>query len=224
MDAIPGVEFYGMESGINFHITALDFDMDHPGINAFIKNRVELYTEYTHKCFERALKLGYISDITWNDILDYCEEGMWICVDQVFNCLKHKNIISRSGSDQELRQHMFKEPEAKSFYPPHPTAEEVIKVIREADGVACLAHPYNYQTNYVPKLVEFGLNGIEVSHANLGHYVRLAVEAADTYNLYRSGGTDHDGALSGCGGRRARPVLDGVTEEEYYILKERRLG
>ena len=50
------------------------------------------------------------------------------------------------------------------------------------------------------------------------------MEAAKTYKLYHSGGTDHTGPMSGCGNTNAIPVFNGITEEEYTVLKERRLG
>ena len=49
-------------------------------------------------------------------------------------------------------------------------------------------------------------------------------DAAAKYNLYHLGGTDHSGAMSGMGGKHARPVFNGITEEEYFCLKERRKG
>lgn len=222
IDAIPGIEFYGNDFGGHFHICALDFDMNDPGINRLVKQRCDAYIEYTRKCFERALRLGYIHDVTWNDVLDYCEDGMWICVDQVWNLLKKKKIIPQHGESPELRAKVYMEPEPRSFYPEIPSAVEVIKIIRAAGGIAALAHPYR-QTHYVPKLVEEGLNGIEISHPHVFEDARLAVEAADTYKLYRSGGTDHTGALSGCNGVNAVHALHGITEEEYFIMKERRL-
>ena len=48
--------------------------------------------------------------------------------------------------------------------------------------------------------------------------------AAEEYNLYHLGGTDHSGAMSGLGGSHARPVFSGITEEEYFCLKERKRG
>ena len=105
-----------------------------------------------------------------------------------------------------------------------PSAEEVIKVIRKADGIAILAHPNNL-TQYVPELVGYGLNGIEVSHPNITEEtVNLAAEAAKAYNLYRSGGTDHTGPMSGCNGENAIPVFNGISEEDFAVIKERRLG
>ena len=101
---------------------------------------------------------------------------------------------------------------------------QIIRTIRGADGIAVFAHPHD-QIQYLPALLELGLNGIEVSHPDLNdETARLAEEAAAAYKLYRSGGTDHTGAMSGNGGSYAIPVYNGATEEEYFTIKERRLG
>lgn len=223
MDAVPGVEFYADGWGAGFHITALDFDNDDPAFNALVRERCELYIEYSRKCVERALRLGLIHDITWNDILDDCDEGMWICVDQIWAVLRKKRIIPRSGDVSNLRFEMFRSEEARTYAPKHPSVETVIPIIRKAGGIAAIAHPYK-QTQYVEKLVGVGMNGIEVSHPDLMEDSHLAIAAADAFHLYRCGGTDHTGALSGCGGKYAVQALQGITEEEFEILKERRLG
>ena len=36
--------------------------------------------------------------------------------------------------------------------------------------------------------------------------------------------TDHTGAMSCCGGNLAIPALEGITDEEFMMIKERRLG
>ena len=41
--------------------------------------------------------------------------------------------------------------------------------------------------------------------------------------MYVSGGTDHTGPMGGNEGKDAIPVFNGITEEEYYTLVERRL-
>ena len=125
---------------------------------------------------------------------------------------------------ENLRADCFKGPEVRAISPKTAPADYVIKTIRNAGGIAALAHPYR-QTQYVPALVEMGLNGIEVSHPhNFENTCALATEAAKIYNLYHSGGTDHTGPMSGCGKANAIPAFNGITEEEYTILKERRLG
>ena len=223
LDALPGVEFYANSFGANFHIVALDFDMENPSIRAFIKNRCNLMEEHTRKCFERGVQNGFIQGVTWNDVLDDCQDGMWICIEQVFRTLKRKKALSQIANMAGLRAAAFKGEEAQSWYPAYPSAEEVIGVIRKAGGIAVLAHPMR-KMPYVEKLVELGLNGIEVSHPSVDDETsKLALEAAKTFNLYHSGGTDHTGPMSGCGGNNAIPTPQGITEEEFFIIKERRL-
>ena len=218
VDVISGVEFYGKYEGASLHLTALDYDMDNPAFRAFVKERCDLRAEMTRKCVERGISLGVIDGITWDDVVENTPEGSWMCIDSVINTFNAKHI----PVPENLRKDCFKGPEVKAFTPKYPTAEEVIKVVRGAGGIIALAHPYR-QTQYVPALVEMGLNGIEVSHPdNYENTSALAIEAAKTYNLYHCGGTDHTGPMSGCGDQYAIPVFNGITEEEYTILKERR--
>ena len=224
MDIISGVEFYGSFEGHIIHITALNYDLDNPVIRAFIKERVELRCEKTRKLVEYGTSIGVIDGVTYDDVVRYNPDGAWLCIDSVLNAYKAKKLLP----PQNIRQAVFRSEYVKSIETAVPDAAEVIQVIRAADGVAVLAHPGWHDSSNVdliPGLVELGLNGVEVSHPdNHGISSARAREFAKTYNLYVSGGTDHTGAMSGCGGRNAIPALQGITEEEYYILKERRLG
>ena len=77
----------------------------------------------------------------------------------------------------------------------------------------------------VESLVAMGLNGIEICHPSVPEEVaKLATEAAKKYNLYHCGGTDHTGPMSSCGGKYAIPAYQGISEEDFNILTERRLG
>ncbi len=222
--SVAGVEFYGMEGASNLHLVALDYDLDDPSFRAFVKERCDLEMECTRKRVERGLNMGFIYGITWNDVLDHAEEGTWICIDTVINTMKAKKAVDSNYDWVYFRKEGFKGPVAQTFAPPTPSAERVIRTVRNAGGVVALAHPYK-QTHYVEKLVSYGLNGIEVSHPDLyENTAYLALQAADTFNLYHCGGTDHTGPMSGCGGKLAIPVFSGITEEEYTTLTERRLG
>ncbi len=224
IECISGAEFYGMQDGVNLHLTALDFDMDNVRLRAFIKERCDLYGEYTRKCFERGRDIGVITDITWNDVLDVTPDGAWICINSVINTMNIKKAVPFDYDWSRFRTLVFKAPETAAFKPQKPTAKEVIEVVRGADGIIALAHPY-LQTHFVKQLVEYGLNGIEVSHPiNYENTSFLAMELAKEYNLYHCGGTDHTGPMSGCGGNLAKPVFHGITEEEFFTLKERRKG
>ena len=220
IEVLAGIEFYGKYDGKSLHIVCLDHDTDNPTLREFVRKRVEGYSEYTRKCVEYGINIGVIQGITWDDVFKFSGEGAWICIDSLLNAYRIKHI----PVPDNLRQDVFKAPETKIHYPKQPSAEEVIRVIRGANGIAILAHPNN-QTQYVGALVEFGLNGIEVSHPHVTEETAtLAAEAAKAYNLYRSGGTDHTGPMSGCNGENAIPAFNGISEEDYTVIKERRLG
>ena len=220
LEIISGVEFYGNHYGANLHLTALDYDMDEPGIRAFIKERVDIECEKTRKTLEYGRSIGVIDGVTWDDVVKYNPDGAWLCINSVYNAYQTLKLEAPAN----MRDAVWKSDYARSLELPRPTAEQVIKTVRKAGGVIALAHPYQ-QTQYIPELVEYGLNGVEVSHPHNGdNTCSLAIEMAKAYNLYRCGGTDHTGPMSACGGRNAVRAFDGITEEEFVTLKERRLG
>lgn len=78
--------------------------------------------------------------------------------------------------------------------------DESIRLIKEANGLASLAHPYSLNLPpeeldvFVGELVDYGLDGIECYHSNhtpemTEEYLRLA----DKYNLLVTGGSDYHG-------------------------------
>lgn len=227
IDCITGVEFYGKMDEYKVHLTALDFDPEEPTLRAFIKKRCDLQAEKTRKTVEFGIEKGYLEGITWQDILDRTPEGSWLCIDSVLNAVREMRIELPITID-EIRPLVFKAPEVKAFSNPHPEAEEVIRAVRKAGGVIALAHPSAPFMNFIEKLVDMGLNGIELGHPNITQdapeRVPLILEAAKKYNLYHCGGTDHTGPMSCCGGVNARPTFDGISEEDYFKLKNRTLG
>lgn len=49
--------------------------------------------------------------------------------------------------------------------PKYPDIEEVVGAIHDAGGIAVLAHPYLYENiDSIPRLIECGIDGIEVWH------------------------------------------------------------
>lgn len=85
---------------------------------------------------------------------------------------------------------------ARAFVPRYKlTPEEGIRLIREAHGVAVLAHPGVHGLEAgIPTWVKAGLQGIEVLHSqhNLGDELRY-LEIAKEYGLITTGGSDFHG-------------------------------
>ena len=224
IETLTGVEFYGQVNGVAVHLTALDFDPDEPTLRAFIKKRCDLQYERTKKITEMGIANGFLGELTWNDVVDVAPEGAWLCIDSVLTAIRVKKKIPPQGTGG-IRANVFKTPEAKALKAPSPEAEEVISVVRKAGGVIALAHPNQKMLEQIDTLVGYGLNGIEIDHPSIHEEDLDAIhQAAEQYHLYHCGGTDHTGPLSACGGDRAIPVFNGITEEEFFLLKERRLG
>ena len=218
--SVAGIEFYGTYEGFLLHLAALDYDVDDPTLRALVNERVALRYESTRKRFALAVKNGYIDGITWEDVERYAPKGAWFCPGTL---VRTYQILGIPAPD-DLAANVFKTPEALALGAPRVTAERVIKAVRGAGGVIALAHPVE-RTHLVEGLVALGLNGIEISHPQMGEdTVDLSLEAAEKFNLYHCGGTDHTGPMSGMGGSHARPAFHGVTEEEYYCLKNRTRG
>ena len=224
IEAITGAEFYAKLGDVKMHLTALDFDRDCPQLRALIAQRCDAYAQWTRECVELGLERGFIQGITWEDVLDVAEDGAWICVDTLFETLRRKKAIPEQGLGY-VRTNVIKAPEMLERKPRHPQADVVIGAVRAAGGVIALAHPEECQMEILDKLVAMGLNGIETCHPGIvPEVVPMAMAAAETYNLYHCGGTDHTGPMSCCGGKHAIPAYQGISEENFDILVERRLG
>lgn len=220
IEVLRGVEFYGMFEGKNLHLTALDFDPDARLLRELITEKVEARYATTKRRFDLAVSRGYITDITWDDVVKFNGEGAWLCVGSIARTYRTLRI----PVPEELNYKVFKNPEALALAAKTMDADRVIRAVRDAGGIIALAHPYKI-THFIPELVKLGLNGVETSHPdNKENTSELALEMAEKYNLYHCGGTDHTGAMSGLGGRHARPAFEGLSEEEYFCLKERRRG
>lgn len=73
--------------------------------------------------------------------------------------------------------------------------EEGLKLIKDIGGVSILAHPGIYNSwELIPKLVDLGLDGIEVFHSrHTKEDEILAMKIAKEYDLLISGGSDYHG-------------------------------
>lgn len=78
--------------------------------------------------------------------------------------------------------------------------DESIRLIKEANGLASLAHPYTLNLSpedldlFVGELVDYGLDGIECYHSNhTPEMTQEYLELAAKYNLLITGGSDYHG-------------------------------
>lgn len=111
--------------------------------------------------------------------------------------------------------------------PKYPDIEEVVGAIHDAGGIAVLAHPYRYENiDSIPRLIECGIDGIEVWHPSATETQRAELKKLAAKNkLLMTGGTDF------CGLYNRYPVSvgdidvpdDAVTKLLGYKAKIRRM-
>ena len=223
IESVTGAEFYGQFEGRRMHITALDFDPTAPSIRNFIDERCAIQTQWTKACFDKLKAMGRLDEITWDEVLVCAGKGAWVCYDSILNLLAQKHVYSAARRPGIIEA--FKDPEMKAIKPAYPETVDVIRAVRDAGGVVGIAHPVEIQFDYIEKLVYHGMNGLESCHPSMTpEATALAEELVQRRGLYRMGGTDHTGPMSANGGQYAIPVFHGISEEDFCILKDRRLG
>jgi predicted metal-dependent phosphoesterase TrpH len=98
----------------------------------------------------------------------------------------------------------------------YPDVREALRLIKEAGGVAVLAHPGTYGNfDIVDQLKALGLDGIEAGHPRHREKETLiAIEAAREYGLLITGGSDFHGMYTQGANRLASRVTEGGELEE----------
>lgn len=204
METIFGCEFsvYSEEFKSQFHITAYDFDPEYPEMKEYLRGCSDAKTKGTKLLFERGRENGYIPEaFTWQDVLDYNKGITWLGNDSVFRTMKHKGLAVDTDYpaffSNVYGKHRSEVPKYFDFL----SLTEIIRLIKAAGGICIVAHPAKSfgKLEYVPRLAELGIDGIEVWHWLLTDDEKVeALKLALKYKLYISGGSDHAGL---CGGQ-----------------------
>jgi len=139
-------------------------------------------------------------------------DGIEISLDEVFAAMPEGATLGRPHLADALvaKGHVASRDEAfthllhndSKYYVTHiaPTPEDAIKVIRQAGGVAVIAHPFATRRGQTlsamsfPSLISAGLNGVEVDHRDHTHAEREQLrELSRDLGLVVTGSSDYHG-------------------------------
>ncbi len=206
IEYIHGIEFSThIRTGEWLHLTAFDIDPTYPRMKEYLRLLSDRETDETEQLFKRAKKLGLISGIEWEEVLEFNTGITWICNEHVFRAMKAKGLITDKDYPAFFANCFGKHRGEVEHICEFMTVDELIPLVHSAGGLAVHAHPLR-QFHLLPMLVEFGLDGIEVWHAELSARERYtSLSLAREYDLYVSGGCDHDGLLGGQYARYENP-------------------
>lgn len=222
MEWIFGAEFTSPCSslGAAFHILGFNFDPEYPRMKQYLDELSYRATFETKFLFDLAVNEGSIKGITWGEVLEYNDTITWLCNEHVFRAMKDKELISDIEYPDWFAK-LFRN--RRSIVPEKPydfrQAEDTVKLINDAGGMAIVAHPAN-QLKYIEELMKMGIVGLECWHADLRHVDQEldAIKIAKKYNLFVSGGEDHSGLCGGQYERFEKP------EKCKYYFPEQTLG
>lgn len=217
----------------SFHITAYHFDPEYPEMKEYLRQMGVRETDQTRVLFERGLKEGLISSITWDEVLEYNKGVAWLCNEHVFRAMKAKGLVTDLDYTNFFNT-LFgsRRREVPPAYP-FKNADELIKLIRDAGGIALVAHPTK-QLQYIDALINMGITGLEVWHPSLTEEEKdEAYKIGLEKGLFISGGSDHSGL---CGGEYSsfknpetcefyiEPCSAGTTKEYFDEIKNAKLN
>lgn len=212
METIFGAEFTAPsklleDTKATFHIVGFHFDPEYPAMKEYLAIRGESQTNQTKVLFERGLRLGLIKDIEWDEVLEYNKGVAWLCNNHLFRVLLAKGLLTREDHGWYFRELFGKHKKEVPPLYPFKQEHEIIQLIRDAGGIALLAHPKD-QLQFVEPLMEMGIEGLEVWNYYLTQRQEAqAIRMAYDKGLYISGGSDHYGRCDGYYGDN--PILSG---------------
>jgi len=218
--------------GTSFHILGFHFDPDYLPMKHYLEERSYCETYQTKVLFERGIREGLLTNIAWEEVLEYNKGITWLCNEHVFRTLKAKDL--RKDTDYpEFFSTLFgrRRGEVKLPYDFLP-ADRIVHLILDAGGMAIVAHPHK-QLRYIEDLIKIGITGLEVWHPDLlEESERLeALRIAQKYDLFVSGGSDHSGLCGGEYERYENPKESpfwfpeqslGTTEGFFHEIKDGR--
>lgn len=217
-----------------FHICGYHFDRNHPKMKEYLDGMSFRETDQTYQLFKRGIKLGMLHDVEWEEVLEFNKGITWLCNEHLWRLLLHKGLMKKEDRQWYFRElfgvHRDEIPPAYAFK----QADEIIKLIHDAGGIAVVAHPH-LQLEFMPNLIEMGIDGLEVWHPDLTEEEKeKALKIGLENNLYISGGSDHSGICSGYYQYYkdpktefrgyAEPLTYGTTKEYFDEIKNCKLN
>lgn len=202
---VPGIELATeTEEGIGLHILGYYFDHENPHLKAVLAVLKERRDTRNRKLIGVLNDMGY--EITMEDLENKQPNG-FIGKPVIARVLEEKGYVSYF-KDAFKKGQFLESDEAKAVKKEKIQASEAIELIKEAGGIAVLAHPiqtkgigekgsdefYEKLDSIIRTLKKQGLKGLECYHPDQNHEQTMKfIEMAEKYHLHITRGSDFHG-------------------------------
>lgn len=183
------------KDGMSVHMLGLLFDRENKPLSEMMAQTRDNRIGRMAKIIARLSSAGY--EISMQDVEAELSEGATLGRPHLADALITKGYMkSREAVFKELLHN------DSPFYVAHysPTPDEAIGLIKQAGGVAVIAHPMSSLRGRVVKAENFesyvaaGLDGIEVFHRDhTEENQKLLLAIADSFDLAKTGSSDYHG-------------------------------
>lgn len=191
---IPGVEFSTQVERASVHLLGYLVDRNNEALSATMTEVRESRLTRAERMVER---IGVDFPISWQEVLHETEEGATIGRPHIADALVRRGIVAdRNEAFADILHWQG------GYYQPHhaPHPEDAIRLIKDAGGVAVLAHPGSrgrggMRDGNLERLVAAGLDGLEIYHRENDEENRVLLhEYARKWDLIVTGSSDYHGS------------------------------
>ncbi len=181
--------------GTSVHMLGMLFDRENSALAEVLSTTRDNRLTRMNRIIGRLNDAGY--EITIEDVLAQLAPGATLGRPHLADALIAKKIVA--SRDEAFAQLLHN---SSKYYISHysPTPEDAIKLIKQAGGVAVIAHPLaslrgrTVSIDSFKSMVEAGLDGIEISHRDQSEDERnLLREVVAQYDIIATGSSDYHG-------------------------------
>jgi len=200
VELISGIEISSVDKGRDIHILGYFCDIQNEELLTALDIQHEKRKDRVMASLEKLRKLQV--DISYEQVKRFCP-GVSIGRPHIALAMLEAGYVD---SFQEAFSMYLKEGALAYTSLDGLTPEKAIMLIKKAGGLAVMAHPeYTDADDLIPKLVEYGIVGIEVYNYKTAKNVKKYKKIAKKYKLVETGGSDFHYEGNGLLGKQELP-------------------
>jgi predicted metal-dependent phosphoesterase TrpH len=206
VELIPGIEVSSVDNGKDIHILGYFCDTRNAEFLTALDIQSKRRKDRVRASLEKLRKLGM--NIEYGLVERFCA-GVSIGRPHIALAMIEMGYVSTfpEAFDRYLKEGACAYSPLEGLAP-----KETISLIKKAGGLAVMAHPeYTDADDLIPKLVEWGIEGIEVYNYKTAKNIKKYRKIAKKYGLVETGGSDFHYENAGLLGEQNLPYS--IVEE-----------
>lgn len=190
IEVVPGLEISTDVDGDEIHLLGYFINHKDRELKSYLKFFRNERNERAKRIIKKLKKMGV--EINIEEVKEVAKSSP-ICRPHIAQVLLKKKIVkSYLMAFQKYIGDYAPATEKKIYVSP----QSAIKIINDAGGIAILAHPGKMKEKVLTKLIEFGIDGIEVIHpSHKKNQQKFYKGIVQQYCLLGTGGSDFHGGL-----------------------------